>query len=254
LKVAFPTDEHYPYQDEKARSVALQIVEDFQPDLRICGSDGLDFYAISKFDKDPARLKAFTLQKEIDLWRAGQREWESATPSAQKLFLRANHDDRLTSYLYRHPELYELEALKLPNLLGLNSLGIDWEWDKGDRANREFVIQGKLLIKHGDIVRKHSAFTAKGELENEFNATSILSGHTHRGGSFYVMTRHGPVQAHECFCLCQLEPNYMMHPNWQQGLVLAQVSKEALQVEAILFFKKGSKTQAIWRDKEYTSK
>ena len=39
VKVAFPTDEHYPYQDEYARDVALQIVADFSPDVLISGSD-----------------------------------------------------------------------------------------------------------------------------------------------------------------------------------------------------------------------
>lgn len=253
MKIAFPTDEHYPFQDEKARSVALQIVEDFKPDIRVCGSDGLDFYAISKFDKDPSRLKEVSLQQEINLWKAGQREWEDASPGARKFFLRANHDDRLQSYLFRHPELYDLEVLRLPNILGLAQMGIEWEWSKGERANYELVINGKLLIKHGNIVRKHSAYTAKGTLEDEFHSMSILMGHTHRGGSHYVSTRNGPVVAHECFCLCSLEPGYVLRPNWQQGIVLATVT-DIVSIEPILFYQKDNLTKALWRDKEYTSK
>ena len=34
-KVAFPTDEHYPFQDENARHVALQIVRDRPACLRV---------------------------------------------------------------------------------------------------------------------------------------------------------------------------------------------------------------------------
>ena len=56
-RLVFPTDEHFPFQDEHARSVALQITADFQPEIRIAGSDGLDFYGLSKFDKDPHRMK-----------------------------------------------------------------------------------------------------------------------------------------------------------------------------------------------------
>ena len=38
------------------------------------GSDGLDFYRLSRFSKNPLRAKSTTLQTEIDMWQAGQRE------------------------------------------------------------------------------------------------------------------------------------------------------------------------------------
>jgi predicted phosphodiesterase len=249
VKIVFVTDEHYPFQDERARNLALQIVRDFKPDLRIAGSDGLDFYDISRFDKDPGRM--FGLQREIDLWTKGQQEWRSASPKSRVWFLRSNHDDRLQKYLMRHPEMYGLEALKLPNLLGLKALGIEWEYDKGDNANYELVIENRLLITHGELVRKFSGYTAKANIEKEQNQISILAGHTHRGGSHFVQSRLGVMQSHECFCLCDIHPNYIRNPNWQQGLVLATITKNALNVEPIAFFEVGGKIYAQWRDKEY---
>ena len=56
MKIAFPTDEHFPFQDERARSIALEIVRDFNPDVLISGSDGVDFYALSKFSKNPKSM------------------------------------------------------------------------------------------------------------------------------------------------------------------------------------------------------
>ena len=251
MRIAFPTDEHYPFQDERARAVALKIVSDFKPDLRIAGSDGLDFYAISKFDKDPKRLKANGLQDEIDLWRKGQEEWRSAHPEARSWFLRSNHDDRLQKYLMRHPELYDLRVLQLPALLGLDALGIEWEHQKGENANYELVVENRLLITHGEIARKYSAYTARATLERE--GLSLLMGHTHRGGSYFLQTRTGTLQAHECFCLCLLNPGYVRNPNWQQGLALATVDKTSLTVEMIPFFRRGSRVYAHWRDQEYRS-
>jgi hypothetical protein len=248
-KVVFPTDEHYPYQDEHARSVALQIVSDFNPDVRIAGSDGIDFYSISKFDKNPSRMK--TLQKEIDAWTAGQKEWRDAAPEANAFFLVGNHEYRFTRYLYNHPELYDLEALQFPNLLGLVSLGIYWEKSKGDAANLELNLYNRLLIKHGNLVRKHSAYSARAEIENEFYSISTLTGHTHRGGSHYAQTRQGVVVAHECFCLCRLDPGYVQNPNWQQGIVLADVTAGSLSIEPIPFYQEHGLTKAIWRGKEY---
>lgn len=253
IKVAFPTDEHFPYQDERARDLALQIVQDFQPDLRICGSDGMDFYSVSGFDKDPERLRDGGLQREIDGWMAGQREWDSAAPNAKKFFLVGNHEARLARYLYRHPELFDLEALRLPNLLKLKEQDVIWEWDKKDAANLEISLYGRLLVRHGEVVRKHSAYSAKAELEREFYAISIMTGHTHRGGSHYVTTRAGLRQAHECFCLCRLDPPYLQNPNWQQGIVLAEVSQVTLLVEPIPFSTVNGKLSAIWRGKQYVS-
>ncbi len=83
-RLVFPTDEHFPFQDEHARSVALQIVADFQPEVRIAGSDGLDFYALSKFDKDPHQDKKPAVgdrRVETRPARVAQRRVQTPAPS-----------------------------------------------------------------------------------------------------------------------------------------------------------------------------
>ncbi len=244
MKVAFPTDEHFPYQDENARSVALKIVEDFQPDIRISGSDGLDFYTLSKFDKNPLRVK-FDLQVEINAWEAGQREWRDASPDADVFWIPGNHEDRLRRWLWTHPEMHSLEIFKWKNLLRFEALGIQ------EAKNGTLDLFDKLLIKHGSVVRKNSAYTAMAELTNEFFAISTLSGHTHRGGVTYATTRNGVVQGVEGFCLCDLNPEYVVHPNWQQGIVLATVTSESMAIEPVHFTRHNGMVRAIWRGKEY---
>lgn len=244
MKLAFATDEHAPFHDPRARKVALEIVADFQPDILVVGSDGIDFYAISHFDRDPARLKAGGLQAEIDAWKANQREWADAAGEAVRWFIPGNHEDRLRKYLWRHPELYGLEALDLPNLLALEELGIGYD-------DSDELVVDNLVIKHGEIVRSHSAVTARAELENERHAVNVITGHTHRGGSFFAQTRSGPVQAHEGFCLCGLEPDYVRHPNWQQGILLATLLNGVLSVEPVLISGVGNQKRAVWRGKEY---
>ena len=196
-------------------------------------------------------MKANGLQDEINQWTKGQKEWKDASPNAKVYFLRSNHDDRLQKYLMRHPEMYDLKVLHLPVLLGLDALGIEWEHERGENANYELVIENRLLIIHGEIARKYSAYTAKAMLDQENHQISILSGHTHRGGSFYIQSRMGVIQAHECFCLCSLNPGYVRNPNWQQGIVMATVTKNTLTVEMVPFFRKRTKVYAQWRDKEY---
>jgi len=101
-------------------------------------------------------------------------------------------------------------------------------------------------------VRKNSAYSARAELEREFYAVSTISGHTHRGGSYFVTTRFGVKQAHEGFCLCRLDPEYVVNPDWQQGIVLAEVINSNLIVEPIPFYDSYGKKSAVWRGKEYT--
>jgi hypothetical protein len=243
-KVAFPTDEHFPFQDDRARSVALQIVEDFKPTVIISGSDGMDFYGISKYDKNPVRVRETNLQEEIDMWGAGQREWISAAPNARNIFINGNHEDRFRRYMWKHPELSGLRALQFHNILELDKLGIEY-------ASSEVVFHNKLVIKHGSRVSKHAAYTAKLELDDEKHSVSIMTGHVHRGGSHYVTTRSGVMQAHECFCLCDTDPEYVRNPNWQQGIALATVSDDVLTVELIPFYNKRGQKTAFWRDKRY---
>ena len=57
MKIIFPTDEHHPFCDWNALAVAYQIAEDYKPEVRFAGSDGVDFYSISRFDKDPALFR-----------------------------------------------------------------------------------------------------------------------------------------------------------------------------------------------------
>lgn len=239
IKIAFPTDEHYPFQDERARSIALAIVEDFRPDVLVTGSDGLDFYSLSSFDKDPARVKAGGLQREIDAWCAGQREWRSVAPDADRIHIPGNHEDRLRRWLWRHPDIADLDALKLSSLLKFDQLGLI--------EAQEVNFFDRLLVHHGTRVHKNAGASAYAELEKLFFAMSSMTGHTHRGGSVYVTSRTGLVEAHEGFCLCDLEPDYVANPNWQHGILLAEVSADHLQVEPVPF----RDYRAYWRGKLY---
>ena len=91
VKIAFPTDQHVPYQDKPAVALAMKIVQKFDPDVLISGSDGMDFYAVSHFDKNPDRAGETKLQNEINQWQENQKDWISAAPRAERRFLLGNH-------------------------------------------------------------------------------------------------------------------------------------------------------------------
>lgn len=247
-KIAFPTDEHFPFQDENARSVALQIISDFDPDEMIVGSDGLDFYAVSSFDKDPYLKGDPRMQYGIDQWTRGQREWITAAPRARRRFLVGNHEDRLYRWLSKNPEIADLEVMKLSSILRFDPLRIEGE------PEYEFSFFDTLLYRHGQYARQYSAYSAKAELEHQRYSINMMTGHTHRGGTYITRTRRGILQGNECFCLCKLESHYNRTKqlvDWAQGTVLATVGPNWLSIEAIPFFTYLGKTVAIWRGKEY---
>ena len=246
IRVGFPTDEHHPFSDPLARNVALQIVADFDPHTITAGSDALDFYSVSSFQKDK-KVYGGSFQDEINAWKKAQAEWNDAAPNANRLFILGNHEARLRKrLLVKAPEFASLNVLELQKLLDFEGFGLRMA------KNNEIVISGKLVIKHGDVVRKHSAYTAKAEMEKEMHRMWVMSGHTHRGGVHYSTPPRGDfVASFECFCLCDLNPSYVKNPNWQQGIVLATVTDDMVDVEPIPFFRKKGKVLARWRGKEY---
>lgn len=247
IKIAFPTDEHFPFQNDRAREVALKIVNDFNPDELPAGSDGLDFYKLSSFDRDPKRM-TFSLDTEIKMWQRAQLEWKSAAPNARRRYIMGNHEFRWDKALWKLEAFYELSELSLGSILGLNKLGIEPEI-------LDEISFGELVIRHGQIVRQHSAMSAKGEVEKQRHQVSTMTGHTHRGGMYMTTAREKVVYGLECFCLCRLDPWYGQGPyDWQNGIVLATIHNDkSLQFEPIPFSHVNGKVVAHWRDKEYSS-
>lgn len=216
------SDIHFPYQDNKAIKAALNFIKTNPVDTIILNGDILDFYDVSSFDKDPARINS--LQEEINLAQKFFKKLRDLLPNGRIVFIAGNHDgDRLERYLKKHPELYSLDALKLPNLLGLDKHNIEFYRD-------EFRL-GSLKIIHGDIVRKFSGYTARAELEK--HDTSGISGHSHRLSCYYYRTPERYLAWYECGCLCQLNPEYIKSPNWSQGFLYGYVEKDSFVVTPI---------------------
>lgn len=127
---------------------------------------------------------------------------------------------RLERYLKKHPELYSLDALKLPNLLDLKKYNIEYS-DKGIKL-------GSLKIIHGDIVRKYSGYSARAEMEK--HDCSGISGHVHRLAIYYKRTPTRDLMWAESGCLCNLNPEYIDSPSWNQGFLYGYVEKDSFAI------------------------
>jgi hypothetical protein len=208
IKVVSLTDWHVPYEDPVVIQLEIDWCEAEQPEI-IITHELHDFYELSKFDKDPARTH--NLQDEIDKVNEYMAKLRKVCPKSRIILLNSNHLNRLKKYLWRvAPALNSLRSLKIETLLELKKYNIEYK--------DVFMFRG-VLFKHGDLVRKFSSYTAKGEFEKE--SVSGSSGHTHRLGAYFHTVRGGAHVWLESGCGCKLNPEYVTGiPNWQNGFSL----------------------------------
>lgn len=206
--VAKLSDWHVPFHDPAALNVAFQFVKLLKP-LFIVIDEVLDWYQLSRFDKEPRRVLEF--DADLEQARDSLADLRRAAPESTIVMVRSNHDQRLERYKRLHPELSSLDALTLPNLLALRKHKIRYADDFQFR---------NVLFKHGSIIRKHSGYTARAELERE--GCSGVSGHSHRLGIHFVSLRGGKYCWIEGGCLCKTDKVEYIDgtANWQQGVTL----------------------------------
>lgn len=202
-------DTHSPYQDNEVVEGVEHFLGEIKPDYLFYNGDLNDFYQVSDFSKDPARLAY--LQDDIDVTTSMFKRHRDLLPEAKLVFIEGTHENRWFKYLQdKAPAVSKLRGSSIPALYNLKGLGIEHAlFERGVLVNQTF------LIIHGDIVSKHSGATAKAHYEK--NGGSGICNHTHRLGSFFHRSRFGTFGWWENGCLCQLNPDWVINPNWQQG-------------------------------------
>jgi len=200
-------DTHGNFVDPVALRLVLDFIKREQPDNVVLNGDIMDFYKISQFDKDPARLT--TLQEEIDfVYDNILGPIRKAVPDAKIDYVQGNHEARLRKYLWKKAsELASLRALNIDALLRLRELNITYH-EKMHKI-------GDLYFFHGEVIRQHSGYTAKAMFDRK--GVSLIHGHTHRDGKYTLRNLNGQYAVWENYCLCSLEPEYIDFPNWTQG-------------------------------------
>jgi hypothetical protein len=244
------TDTHVPYHDQAALEVVYGLIRDVQPRVIVHLGDLLDCFSISRYTKDRSHI--LNTQDEIDGAKTILHQVSQLAPEAEKYLLEGNHEARLDELLNTLPgttkELMALrdirQAATWPALLGLGEIGWDFVPVKG-QAHRNIL--PRLITKHGNVVRKWSGQSGKGEWEKY--GRSGLSGHVHRVGQFYTQDANGAHVWTECGCTCQLKPEYTEDPNWAHACVLVHFTPDGsrFSVEPV-YIQDG---RALWRTTEY---
>ena len=223
----FIPDVHVPFEDKEALGAVYEFIEEYEPEQIILTGDFFDFYEVSRFSKDPKRAHNF--QDEMDIGVEYLTQLREIAPDADIKYKEGNHEDRINKYLQENPELGSLRSLKPENLMGLEKLDIKY-YPAGTRLK-----VGKYDIIHGHQndgakLAKHSAYTAKGNVE-KYNS-SIIQGHPHRMGSYYRRTLDGILEGHEIGNLCQDMP-YTNNPDWQSSFAMIWEGEDVTTFEGI---------------------
>lgn len=218
-KVVVLSDVHAPYHDKKTYSTMMRFVKDQKPSMVVLIGDVVDMYSVSRFDKDPRR--ANNLQEEFDVaHRLLRRLREAAGEDARIVYIKGNHEERLVSYLKRHPELYGLRDLTIERQLRLDRLGIEYR--------DELFHRGVFLFTHG---RRYGIYSSRWELED--NGVSGMSGHTHRVSTFMKRNRAGSLSWYHVGHMADVEQvDYNAFPNWQQGVGIVYFNKRRPEFHA----------------------
>jgi len=211
-------DLQIPFHDKQVLELVLRFVEHIRPYGIVLNGDVVDSYDLSEFAKDP--IKGYQLEKELKISGELMNRLSEIGSVREKWWLGGNHEDRLRRYTWKKAPQLNIAKLQFENLFDLSYFGFKW------KPYGEILMLGKLMVTHGDIVRKHSGWSAKALFEKEGN--SILCGHTHRLGIFYKKNANGTHAAYENGCLCRMDPEYVHRPDWQHGFSVVHVDDDGM--------------------------
>lgn len=234
MTIAFVSDTHGQFVDERALDITCQIISDLNPDMLVHLGDLGDFYSISSHDKNPHRKQL--LQDDLTAASRVLGKLDQTVPDGtRKILVEGNHEDRLRRYIWNvAPALAGLEHLKMENLLGLPDLG--WEFVQSD-----LELLPEFIIKHGSFVSSKAGYTAQKEISRAW--MSGISGHTHRLAVHSYTPTRSYVKSQRPFiwiengCLCDTSAEYLNAPgDWQQGFTIVRFDKDGPMPELVNIF------------------
>lgn len=269
-----------PIHDEKAISVALQLIEDINPNQVVMVGDNLDFAEFGKY-LTAAPFKQL-VQAAIDRATMLCAQIRSAAPNAKISWIAGNHEARMARYIQTNAEAAfgitkgklssELRdkwpVLSVPYLCRMDEYGVDYI---SGYPESYVALNENLMVIHGHKVTSNGSTTTK--YLNDAHV-SVIYGHIHRTEYAYRtrLSKNGPrtVMAASPGCLCRIDgavpstksgadefgrPMLMGAENWQQGMAVVQyqppgVGNEWFNYEPMWIYN----GRGFFRGKEYAAK
>lgn len=229
--VAF-NDMQIPFQDDPTIKCLLRFTQDFEPTHVIAAGDGLDFYEMSQFDKNPSRQ--FRFKDELQIAHRIIKDIERVTPKADRYWIDGNHEDRLRRWLWRHgAAIAGLPSLEPQALMHLEN------WTHLTYGSSVTVMG--VVIEHGD-----GGGTNLGSRMFARRGTSGICGHSHRFHDLHITNAGGVHRYIENGCLCTMKPEFVARPNWQWGFTYGIVKNGRLDLYPTLITPDGFRAEGSY--------
>ena len=157
-------DFHFGSQSDTATSVFIETARQLKPATIILNGDLPDLLAVSKYPKDVRARHTWSLQDEARAMHGFLHELEAAVPRTTRIVeTEANHSGNGTaSRWWRYLSDHIGPLMTLPGAEERMSYQAWWypAWTRLALVESE-VVANDLLVLHGDIVRKHAAYSAR---------------------------------------------------------------------------------------------
>lgn len=218
-RVAIFSDVHVPYQNNSAIDAAVGKFKKFKPDCIFLNGDIADYFAISRWEKDP-RMRNF--KREVELVIQFLEHIRGEFPKARIVYKLGNHEERWYHYLWQKaPELVGLEFMDFGSLIHAKELGIEVVEDQ------RIVMLGKLPVLHGHELPKgltNPVSPARGAFMRVID--TLLIGHHHRTTQHTEPTgiKRSFITTWSTGCLCDMTPEFARINKWNHGAAHVEVS------------------------------
>lgn len=219
------SDVHIPFHDPDAVKAFIKYSKKVQPKAIVLNGDIMDFFRLSRFTKGEGRNPL----EEITLCRSFLSELRKNNPDANIYYVIGNHETRLERYVMeKAPELVSLieDVFSILKVKDFNIHGCT-----------SITMNNSFVFKHGTLLGNKSGLSAIKEIEKAY--MSGCSGHTHRLAKFITRKSGRKFVWAEGGCLCDLEPEYCINPDWQQGFVRIDVEKSRIKSLKAIEIEKG---------------
>ena len=215
--VGILSDVHVPYHSEVALRAAVEFLKTQGLAGILLNGDIADFYAISRYMKDPTKRDFKGELVAVREFVAWIRHEFPGIPIVYKL---GNHEERWTHWLWQHAaEISDDPRMSLTGWLDLAKHDIELVDEQRP------VMLGKLPVLHGHELPRGMAApvnVARGAFLRTLS--TVLVGHSHRTSNHAESDMwHHEVGCWSTGCLCDLRPDYARINRWNHGFAVVTV-------------------------------
>jgi len=201
-KVLSLPDQHIPYHDIRANTIAIDRGVKEGIDTIIMTGDVIDMHKASKYQHDPRKRD---IMQEFEAAREYLEQLRKVFPVAKIYWISGNHCQRHEKFLLEKAyELWKDPYYRLEERLQLNELKIQIFDDK------QVIKSGNLNITHGHyIINSPWGSVNPAKTVYDKTGTDYVIGHVHKNFEFKKINGDGKLtRCYTMGCLSEIRPDY----------------------------------------------